>query len=151
MVKEIIGLLFCMILGTIGHFIYDWSNRNKLLGFLFATNESIWQHLKLGISPIILWTIIELLTSQFKNLLFVKFVSIISFVITLLSLYFCYKYFSKKNIIFLDIMIFYISLSIAYYISIELLINLNENFIFNIIGLCGMIFIIYCYKLFNKY
>jgi len=151
MLIEIIGLLFSMIVGTIGHFIYDWSDKNKLIGFLFATNESVWQHLKLGITPIILWTIIELLTFNFNNLFFTKFFSIISFIIVLLSLYYIYKYFSKKNILFLDILIFYISLAISYYVSIKLLFSLDSSFIFNFIGIFGIFFILFCYKILNKY
>ena len=151
MVIEIIGLLFSIIIGTIGHFIYDWSNKNKLLGFLFATNESVWQHIKLGITPILLWTIIELLTYKFNNLFFAKFISIISFIIILLTLYVSYKYFAKKNILFLDILIFYISLAVAYYISIKLILSLNSSLIINFIGLIGIIIILYFYKIFNKY
>ena len=49
---------------AIGHFLYDWSNRNALFGFLFAKNESTCEHIKLGVTPIMLWTIIELLTRQ---------------------------------------------------------------------------------------
>jgi len=151
MLIEIIGLLFSMIVGTIGHFIYDWSDKNKLIGFLFATNESVWQHLKLGITPIILWTIIELLTFNFNNLFFTKFFILISFIIVLLSLYYIYKYFSKKNILFLDILIFYISLAISYYVSIKLLFSLDSSFIFNFIGIFGIFFILFCYKILNKY
>lgn len=151
MIIEIIGLLFSIILGTIGHFVYDLTNKNKLIGFFFATNESIWQHLKLGITPIILWTIIELLTFNFNNLFFAKFISIISFILILLTLYFSYKIICKKNILFLDILIFYISLAIAYYVSIKILTNINNSFIINFIGLIGMVFTLFCYKLFNKY
>ena len=76
---EVIGLVFSIIIGTIGHFLYDWSNRNSLFGFLFAKNESTWEHIKLGVTPIMLWTIIELLTSNLNCLFFAKFISIIVF------------------------------------------------------------------------
>ena len=74
MLIEFFGFLFNIILGTIGHFLYDWSNNNKIIGFFFATDESIWQHLKLGITPVLLWIIIELLTSNLNNIFFVKFI-----------------------------------------------------------------------------
>ena len=79
MLMEVIGLVFSILLGTIGHFLYDWSNRNSLFGFLFAKNESTWEHIKLGVTPIMLWTIIELLTSSLNCLFFAKFISIIIF------------------------------------------------------------------------
>lgn len=151
MLLEIVGLVFSIVIGTIGHFVYVWSGKNKLLGFFFATNESVWQHVKLGITPILMWTIVEFLTFNFNNLFFSKFVSIISFVITLLSLYYLYKLISKKNILVLDIIIFYISLAISYYVSIKLIFLFNYNLVFEIIGISGIIFILYLYKILNRY
>lgn len=151
MLIEIFGFIFSIILGTIGHFLYDWSNNNKIIGFFFATNESIWQHLKLGITPILLWIIVELLTSNLNNIFFVKFICILIFVLTLLFLYYFYKLFTKKNILFLDISIFYISLFVSSYFSIILFNNLSSNFILNLIGFIGIIFILFFYKVFNKY
>ena len=151
MLIEIFGFIFSIILGTIGHFLYDWSNNNKIIGFFFATNESIWQHLKLGITPILLWIIVELLTSNLNNNFFVNFICILIFVLTLLFLYYFYKLFTKKNILFLDISIFYISLFVSYYFSIILFNNLSSNFILNLIGFIGIIFILFFYKVFNKY
>ena len=150
MIIEIFGLIFSILLGTIGHFLYNWSSKNKIIGFLFATNESVWQHLKLGITPILLWTIIELLTTNLNNIFFIKFISIISFILSLLFLYF-YKLFTNKNILFLDIFIFYISLAVAYYISINLFSTLTANFIINFIGFIGIVFLLVCYRFFNKY
>ena len=33
---EIYGLVFSCVVGTIGHFLFDLSNKNKIVGFLFA-------------------------------------------------------------------------------------------------------------------
>ena len=87
MLIEIIGLVFSIIVGTIGHFLYDWSNQHKLFGFLFAKNESTWEHIKLGVTPIILWTVLELLILDFDCLFFAKFISIITFILLLLDFY----------------------------------------------------------------
>lgn len=146
---EIIGLVFEIILGTIGHFLYEWSNYNKVIGFLFSKNESTWEHIKLGITPIILWTFVELFTKKFSNLFFAKFVSIIAFSFCLLILYTSYKYIFKKNIIFVDIIIFYISLFISSLVSIKLL-NINSLGFLNILSIFGIGFIIYLYFKFNK-
>lgn len=149
MVIEIIGLVFSMIVGTLGHFLYDWSRNNKLIGFWFSKGESTWEHIKLGITPILLWTILELLTFNYSNLFFAKFLSIISFSISLIFLYYGYKFFAKKNILFLDILIFYISLWISSIVSIDIMIK-NLSIFLNLIGFSGIMFIIYLYFKFNK-
>lgn len=145
---EVIGLIFSLFLGTIGHFLYDFSNKNKIIGFLFSKNESVYEHLKLGITPILLWTFIEFLTFKFNNLFFSKFISILVFIFTLIVLYYGYKFIFKKNILFIDILIFYISLTFSYIISINLL-TVDTGLFFNIIGIIGIIGVIILYIIFN--
>ena len=150
MIIEILGLVFCIIVGTIGHFLYEWSGYNKVVGFFFAKDETTWEHMKLGITPIILWTIIELLTFDFNNLLFAKFASIITFSLSIIILYYGSKKLIKKNILFLDILIFYISLGISSLVSINLLMNTDFGYILNFLSFIGILFIIYLYKFFDK-
>ena len=95
-----------------------------------------------------LWTIIELLTFNYENLFFAKFISILIFVFSLIVLYFGYKFIFKKNILFLDILIFYISLTISYFVSINLLLNDYVGLILNCIGFLGLIGTIICYIIF---
>ena len=150
MLIEIFGLVFSILVGTIGHFLYDWSNKHKLFGFLFAKNESTWEHIKLGVTPIILWTIIELLTFDFNCLFFAKFINIITFILLLLVFYYLYKYVFKKNNTFFDILLFYICLGISYTVSIKLINLYNCGILLNFIGFVGICSIIYLYFRFNK-
>ena len=51
----LIGFLFVSIFGALSHFFYEWSGKNKIVGFLFPANESTWEHLKLAIFPTLLF------------------------------------------------------------------------------------------------
>ena len=150
MIIEIIGLVFCIVVGTIGHFLYELSGYNKAIGLVFSKDETTWEHMKLGITPIILWTIIELLTFDFNNLFFAKFASIITFSFSLIILYYGYKKLIKKNILFLDILIFYISLGLSTLVSINLLMHTSFGNILNLLSFIGICFIIYLYSFFDK-
>lgn len=150
MIIELLGFVFTIIVGTVGHFLYEKSNYNKVIGFLFSKNESTWEHMKLGITPIILWTIVELFTYNFNNLFFAKFVSIIAFSLSLYILYYGYKKIVKRNILFLDILVFYISLFLATVVSINILMNMGYGVLLNFLGFVGIIFILYLYKKFSK-
>ena len=150
MIIELLGFVFTIMVGTIGHFLYEKSNYNKVIGFLFSKNESTWEHMKLGITPIILWTIVELFTYNFNNLFFAKFVSIIAFSLSLYILYYGYKKIVKRNILFLDILVFYISLFLATVVSINILMNMGYGVLLNFLGFVGIIFIFYLYKKFSK-
>ena len=52
LIFEIISSIFIMILGTLLHFTFKWSNNNVLVGTFSAINESTWEHLKLIFFPI---------------------------------------------------------------------------------------------------
>jgi len=146
---EIYGLLFSIVIGTIGHFLYALSNKNRIIGFLFAQNESTWEHIKLGITPIVIWSIIELIILKNPNIIINTTIKIISFALSIIILYYGYKKLLKKNILFLDILTFYISLAVAYLIGIN-----NFNYTYNwFVYLPVIIFLIslfYAYKNFSK-
>lgn len=61
----IFSTLFEIVLGTLLHFTYNWSNNNLLVGAFSAVNESTWEHLKLAFFPMLISTLIGL--KYFKN------------------------------------------------------------------------------------
>lgn len=150
MIIEIVGLVFCIILGTVGHFLYEWSGYNRFIGFWFSKNESVWEHIKLGITPILLWMIVELLLFDFNNLFFAKFTSIIAFSVSIMVLYYGYKLIIKKNLMFLDILIFYISLAISFFVSLKFLAFNSLGFVLNFLCFIGIVFVVSLYVFFNK-
>ena len=48
----ITGIIFVSIVGTLFHFVYEWSGNNILIGLFTPINESIWEHTKLIFFPI---------------------------------------------------------------------------------------------------
>ena len=69
---NVLAFLIIGILGTLGHFVYDWSGQAKILGYFFATNESTWEHLKLLFFPTIIYSLFEFKFSKekFKNYIY---------------------------------------------------------------------------------
>ena len=56
----------------------------------------------------------------------------------------------KKNILFLDILIFYISLGLSTLVSINLLMHTSFGNLLNLLSFIGICFIIYLYSFFDK-
>ena len=56
---ELFGMLFSSLLGGLLHFTFEFSGYNPIVGAFSAVNESVWEHLKLGFWPILLFTFIE--------------------------------------------------------------------------------------------
>lgn len=54
-----IGMLFTFILGTLLHFVYGWSNSCVWVAFFAPINESLFEHMKLLLTPYLLWALVE--------------------------------------------------------------------------------------------
>ena len=55
----ILQFLFVSTLGTLFHFAYDWTNHNFIFSIIGATNESTWEHIKIALTPIFIWTLYD--------------------------------------------------------------------------------------------
>lgn len=53
----IIGAIFTVIAGVIGHFVYDMTGENFIVGLFFPVNESTWEHMKLVFFPMLLYSL----------------------------------------------------------------------------------------------
>lgn len=53
----IISCIISIIIGTLLHFVYEWSGNNFIVGLFAPVNESVWEHLKLILLPATLFGI----------------------------------------------------------------------------------------------
>ncbi len=137
--------VFSIFIGFVGHFLYEFSNHNKIVALFFAVNESTWEHIKIGLTPLLFCTIIDAFFNGYiHNFWFNKFVSIFCFIILIPLLFYCYKFFLKKHVLIIDIFIFVFSL----FVSVLLNYYMDYYFIncnLNVIGVVGMFIIIVAY------
>lgn len=47
-------ILFVIVLGTLMHFMYNWSGKHPFAGLIAPVNESVWEHMKLLFFPMLL-------------------------------------------------------------------------------------------------
>ena len=55
----LVGIIFTSLLGTLSHFLYEWTGYNTIIGTVTPVNESIWEHLKLLFFPVVLFSVYE--------------------------------------------------------------------------------------------
>ena len=108
-----IGSIFIFLLGSLLHFTYDLSQNNIIVGIFSATNESIFEHTKLILYPIIIWYMIFYFKNKErikKNYLFSSMIIniIISIILIPLLDYFYTGIFGISSLI-IDLLIFYVS------------------------------------------
>ncbi|MEG0752534.1 MAG: DUF6512 family protein [Angelakisella sp.] len=51
----LLGIPCLFLIGSVMHFIYDLTGQRFLVGLVAPTNESVWEHLKMVVLPLILW------------------------------------------------------------------------------------------------
>lgn len=64
---KIIGIIVIFLLTVLFHFLYDLFP-NIIFSFFFPVNESIWEHMKLLYTGIIVWSILEYYILKKKNI-----------------------------------------------------------------------------------
>ncbi|MCI8777794.1 MAG: hypothetical protein HFI86_00335 [Bacilli bacterium] len=64
---KIISVFGCFLLAFLTHFLYDWFP-NIMFSIFFPVNESIWEHMKMLYSTILLYEFIEYIILKVKNI-----------------------------------------------------------------------------------
>jgi len=57
--QDLLGVPFIIAGGSALHFAFSWADEWPPLAIVAATNESIWEHLKLAFWPSLVWALIE--------------------------------------------------------------------------------------------
>ena len=121
----IIGAIFVAVIGSLAHFVYNWSGNNRVVGFFTPINESVWEHTKLLFFPMLIYSL--LLVYKYKEYCSCIIPSLCFGILsgTLLIPIFFYAYTSilGKNFLILDIIIFILSVILAFYCSYNFILS----------------------------
>ena len=105
-----IGIIIICLAGTLFHFTYEFSHHNKFVAFFSAVNESTWEHIKICMTPTILWSIYEIVKYGFSlNLIFAKSMCLLTIILLIPVLFYSYTFFTKKSVLFIDVICFYVT------------------------------------------
>lgn len=122
----IIGIIFICLIGTLLHFTYELSGHNKIVSLFSAVNESTWEHIKIALTPTFIWTLYDGAVYGIENNYFIaKTTSLLVLMFLIPVLFYIYKAFTKKSILPLDIIIFYIAI-ITSNITFKYILNQNN-------------------------
>jgi hypothetical protein len=120
---EIGGIVFIVVLGSVLHFAFEWSGRAIPVAPIAAVNESVWEHLKLGFWPALVYTALEY--SRFgksaNNFLLAKTLGIYLIPITIVVLYYLYTTVLGHGLLVVDILIFVVAVIVGQLVSYRLL------------------------------
>jgi len=143
---KLIGTIFIILIGSISHFLYDWTNHNKIVGYFAAVNESTWEHIKLVILPTFLWIAIEYhWYIDTPIYFFARFIGLLVMIILIPVLFYGYQIITKKNNSLINILIFIISVILGQLLFSQLIKIDTDSQILLHIGILGLISIFLIY------
>lgn len=97
------------MLGTLGHFAYDWSGKSLPVGAFCAVNESTWEHMKLLFFPVLLFTAVQLCLRWESGLLAARAVSTTAGLVAIPALFYTYSGVLGRTVDWVNILIFYVA------------------------------------------
>lgn len=148
LIFEIVSTIFIMILGTLLHFTYEWSNNNVLVGTFSAINESTWEHLKLIFFPMLITLVIGYIYigKNIPNYLCAKVLGIIVAILFTIIFFYTYTGIIGTNFAIIDISSFFIAVVLGQYVAYQKIQsktscnNLIAIIILLVLYLCFLIF-----------
>lgn len=148
LIFEIVSTIFIMILGTLLHFTYEWSNNNVLVGTFSAINESTWEHLKLIFFPMLITLVIGYIYigKNIPNYLCAKVLGIIVAILFTIIFFYTYTGIIGTNFAIIDISSFFIAVVLGQYVAYQKMQsksscnNLIAIIILLVLYLCFLIF-----------
>ncbi len=116
---EFAGFFFINLIGSLLHFVFDWSGRWKPLALIAAVNESTWEHLKLAFWPALLFMLIEYkyVGRQVRNFVVGKVLSLYVMPAVIIILFYGYLWIVGRDVLLLDILIFVFAVGVGQCVS----------------------------------
>lgn len=149
---QFIGFVFTGVFGTLSHFAFDWTNENIITGIFSAVNESIWEHMKLLYFPMLIFMLIEsrYFKNKYYNFWYGKAIGILVGITVIPILYYTYTGALGVNADWFNILIFFISAAIGFFIETKIIKNDREHYISPtvskiLISSLGVLFIIFTF------
>ena len=120
---EAAGFLFTGALGTLLHFVYDWSGRSRVAAAFSAVNESTWEHMKLLFIPFLLFAAAEFIvfSEPLRNFFAVKAAAILLGLAAIPALFYTLTGMFGRLPDWMNIAIFFLADALAYFAGCRML------------------------------
>lgn len=122
-VNSLLAFIIIGIVGTLWHFVYEWSGDNLIIGAIAPVNESVWEHLKLLFFPAVFYFIIEYFLSKerYENLIPAGAIGIFTGMLTIIAFFYTYKGILGYDADALNILSYFIGLGVTLFVKSQIL------------------------------
>ena len=120
------GIPILFLIGSMMHFIYDFTGKFALIGAFAPVNESIWEHLKMLLIPMICWWCIYYIVNVKKLYInkekwfYANIISIISSMLVVISFYYTYTGALGIESLAIDIFSLFLGITVGQYLGLHI-------------------------------
>ena len=114
-----VGFVCTGVLGTLLHFLFDWTDGSTAAALVSAVNESIWEHMKLLFYPMVLFAWLEYRAWGRETAGFwcIKLLGILTGLALIPVAYYTYTGILGISVDWFNIAIFFIAAAVAYWLE----------------------------------
>ena len=112
------GFCITSLLGTLLHYLYDWTGKNPLVALVSGVNESTWEHMKLLYFPLVIFAVVQyFFFKDRKDYWCVKLVGTLTGLALIPVIFYTYNGAVGKSPDWFNIAIFFISAAAVYFLE----------------------------------
>ena len=144
---QVSGFIFTCIMGTLLHFVYDWTDKNVIAALFSGVNESTWEHIKLMFYPTAIFSIIQFkfMGDDLPYYWSTKIAGILLSLVLIPIFYYTYTGIFGVNADWFNITIFFICAAVGYFTEYLLFkkdigFKLNTKTAFTILASISLLF-----------
>lgn len=116
------GFIFTAAVGTLLHFLFDWTDENVLVAIFSAVNESIWEHLKLLFYPMAAFAVTEYFFwgKNVDSFWCIKLIGVVTGLVLIPVVYYTYTGILGVKADWFNITIFFLTAAVVYWMETKL-------------------------------
>ena len=134
----LIDIIIISVVGTLFHFLYELSHHNKIMALFAAVNESTWEHIKIALTPTILYSLYDgFCYGTNPNYFFAKVLSLLTIIVVIPLIFYSYTGIIKRHVLIIDILSFYIAIALSQFLFYTILKMPALPFTINYLGAVG--------------
>lgn len=114
--KNLPSVLAVAILGSLNHFLYDWTGGSSFAALFCPINESPWEHLKLLFFPFLFVTFWTAALCRFRDrrFFYCRFLGVVCGMIFTLVTFYTYTGIWGSHALILDLLIFFLGVVLSF-------------------------------------
>ena len=123
--SSIVGFFVVSLLGVAAHEWYRLSGNHPLVGIFAPTDESVREHLMLLLFPYLVYVLGEIIVFGRHRKDFVRYrmIGLLCGLAVIPLVYYTYTLFTGDSILAVDILLFFLSVGVSFYVSAERLLR----------------------------